>query len=125
MLDFGLPELLLIIAIAVLAIGPEQVPSIMYRFGKFIQRMRGFQFAMSRHFDNFMDDYDTKKSQNTAGSDTADASESEDALAKARAEAEADEDEAYISPPNDQNAQTPDLFGDADDHNSEGKGDKS
>ena len=95
MLDFGWPELFLIIGITVLAIGPDQVPAVLYKFGKLVQRMKYMRFALSQQFDNFMNDLETQQAQKTA---------SEENTAKpghemsARIEAEADEDESYILP---------------------------
>ena len=65
MLDFGLPELFLIIAIAVLAIGPGQAPKLLYQFGKFVNRLRGLRFALSRQFDHFMEECEAQDENTT------------------------------------------------------------
>ena len=58
MLDFGLPELLLIIAITVIVIGPKEIPVLMFKFGKLVQRLNGLKYALSKHFDHFMQDFE-------------------------------------------------------------------
>ena len=87
MLDFGLPELFLIIAIAVLVIGPDQVPGLMYKFGKFLNRLRGLRFALSKQFDDFMDEVELREDAKKAS-----------ATPQETDEASHDEDEAYITP---------------------------
>ena len=61
MLDFGWPELLLVIIIAVFAIGPKEVPEIMYGIGRIIRRFQYFKFAVSKQFDAFMDHVDVEE----------------------------------------------------------------
>lgn len=64
MLDFGLTELFLIVAVAVLAIGPDQMPGLMYRLGAMLRRLRGLRYAMGRHFDDFMEQQDRQNTSN-------------------------------------------------------------
>ena len=54
MLDFGFPELLLIAAIAVFAIGPKDIPKIMYQVGRFFRRLQYVRFAISQQFDEVL-----------------------------------------------------------------------
>lgn len=61
MLDFGWPELLLVIIIAVFAIGPKEVPEIMYGIGRIVRRFQYFKFAISKQFDAFMDHVDIEE----------------------------------------------------------------
>ena len=58
MLDFGWPELLLIIAIAVFVIGPDEIPAIMQGLGRIVRRIQYVKFALSRQFDDFMREHD-------------------------------------------------------------------
>ena len=112
MLDFGLPELFLIIAVTVLVIGPDQVPGLMYKFGKFLNRMRGLRFALSKQFDDFMDEVELREDNKKSSTPPREADEA------AYDEAAHDEDEAYITPkpdildkdPGDRSEQTASLF---------------
>jgi len=54
MLDFGFFELLLILALCVLVIGPQDIPKVMVGLGRIMRRMQYVRFAMSRQFDEFM-----------------------------------------------------------------------
>ncbi len=58
MLDFGLPELLLIMAVAVLVIGPKEIPELMRGLGRIVRRLQYMKFALSQQFDDFMKDHD-------------------------------------------------------------------
>ena len=54
MIDFSLFELLIIIAVAVLVIGPKDIPHIMVGFGRFIRRLRYMRFAFTQQFEDMM-----------------------------------------------------------------------
>jgi sec-independent protein translocase protein TatB len=54
MLDIGWSEVLLILIIAVLVIGPKDVPKIMFTFGRMIRRLQYARFAMTRQFDEIL-----------------------------------------------------------------------
>lgn len=54
MLDFGLPELLIIVAIAVFVIGPSDIPKIMYGLGRLFRRFQYVRYAMSQQFDDVL-----------------------------------------------------------------------
>lgn len=54
MLDFGLPELLIIAAIAVFVIGPNDIPKIMYGLGRLFRRFQYVRYAMSQQFDDVL-----------------------------------------------------------------------
>lgn len=95
MLDFGWPELFLIIGIAVLAIGPDQVPTLLYKLGRFVQRMKYMRFALSQQFENFMNDVEIQNEQ--ASKNTQDKTR-DDIANSIQAESDADEDESYILP---------------------------
>ncbi len=58
MLDFGFPELLLIMAVAVLVIGPNEIPAVMRALGRVIRRLQYVRYAFSRQFDEFMEEGD-------------------------------------------------------------------
>jgi sec-independent protein translocase protein TatB len=50
--DFGLVELLVIGAVALIVVGPKDLPKVMRQFGQFVGRMR----AMAREFQNQFDE---------------------------------------------------------------------
>ena len=54
MLDFGWPELLIIVAIAVFVIGPDDIPNIMYALGRFFRRFQYVRYAISQQFDDVL-----------------------------------------------------------------------
>lgn len=86
MLDFGWPELFLIIAVAVIVIGPDEIPVLMVALGRIVRRIQYIKFAISQQFDDVMRDADLddiRKSVNFEAPD--DISE----------ENEADADEAF------------------------------
>jgi len=58
MLDFGWAELFVIVAVAIFIMGPKEIPQIMYGFGRLVRRLQYLRFAMSRQFDDFMEEHD-------------------------------------------------------------------
>lgn len=54
MLDFGWMELLIIMAVAILVIGPDEIPSLMLNLGRFARRIQYVRFAISQQFDDMM-----------------------------------------------------------------------
>ena len=61
MFDFGWAELLIIAAIALFVIGPQDIPKIAYSVGKFVRRLKYIQFALTSQFDDFMDKVEAKE----------------------------------------------------------------
>lgn len=53
---FGIswPELLLVLVISVLVIGPKDIPNILYQVGRFFRRIQYIKFAMSQQFDDLL-----------------------------------------------------------------------
>ena len=104
MLDFGFPELLMIVAVLILVVGPKQIPEIMYNLGRIMRRLSYMRFALSRQFEDFMHDMDVKKtdgkttdSLNILPGDN----KAHDSVAIARAEVEGEgeeEEEDFITP---------------------------
>ena len=66
MLDFGWPELFLIMAVAVLVIGPDEIPAIMRGLGRIVRRLQYIKFALSQQFDDFMKDHDLEEMRGEA-----------------------------------------------------------
>ncbi len=56
MLDFGWPELLIIVAVAVIVIGPAEIPALMVGLGRVFKRFQYMKFAISSQFDDIMRD---------------------------------------------------------------------
>lgn len=54
MLDFGFPELLVIVALAVVVLGPKEIPKVMHALGRVVRRLQYVRYAMSTQFDDFM-----------------------------------------------------------------------
>ena len=58
MLDFGWTELFLIIALAVIVIGPKEIPVLMVALGRVVRRVQYIKFAISQQFEDVMRDAD-------------------------------------------------------------------
>ena len=58
MLDFGWPELFLIMVVAVIVIGPNELPVIMRGMGRLFRRFQYVKYAISRQFDDVMREAD-------------------------------------------------------------------
>lgn len=54
MLDIGWPELMIILVIAVIVIGPKDLPKTMYTVGKWVKAARRMTGQMQRQFDDAM-----------------------------------------------------------------------
>ncbi len=87
MLDFGWSELILIIALAVVVIGPKELPNLMYGLGRVVRRLHYIKFALTQQFDDFMKDADMKDIGRSVNFEAPDLYE------------DADEDEALAAPP--------------------------
>lgn len=58
MLDFGWPELLIILVITIFVVGPEDIPKVMVGLGRLFRRFQYIKFAMSKQFEDIMRDSD-------------------------------------------------------------------
>ncbi len=58
MLDFGWPELFLIITVAIIVIGPEEIPVVMVAIGRIMRRLHYIKYTISQQFDDVMRDAD-------------------------------------------------------------------
>ncbi len=61
MLDFGWFEFLIVLAVAVFAIGPKELPRLMRSVGKFVRRLQNMRFALTRQFDALMEEEEEEK----------------------------------------------------------------
>jgi len=60
-LDFGWAELLVIMAVAVFVIGPQDIPKVMHGIGRFLRRLQYIKFAISKQFDDVMNTADIEE----------------------------------------------------------------
>ena len=58
MLDFGFVELLMIMVIAVLVMGPNEIPKVMVALGRVVRRVQYVKYAFSQQFEDVMRDAD-------------------------------------------------------------------
>lgn len=58
MLDFGFSELVLIIALSVLLIGPKELPVVMRTLGRIVRRLQYVRYAFSQQFEDFLKEHD-------------------------------------------------------------------
>ena len=54
MFDVGWAEILVIVAVAVMVIGPQDIPKVMYGIGRFMRRLQYVRFAVSQQFDDIL-----------------------------------------------------------------------
>ncbi len=97
MLDFGWPELFVIIALAIIFIGPQDIPVVMVALGRVFRRLSYIRYAISRQFDDIMHEADIdniRKSVNfeAADFDEAEADEDYDVLPASEKEEEPSDD---------------------------------
>lgn len=67
MLDFSWSELLVVIIVAVFAIGPKQLPALLYGLGRIIRRLQYMRYAVTRQFDDFMAETDLQDINRVGG----------------------------------------------------------
>lgn len=58
MLGFSWSELLMVFVVAIVAIGPKQIPDVLYHMGRMARRLQYMRFALSKQFDDFMEKAD-------------------------------------------------------------------
>lgn len=58
MFDFSFAELLLIIVLIVLVMGPNEIPVVMRQLGRIVRRLQYVRFAVSQQFEDFMRTHD-------------------------------------------------------------------
>jgi sec-independent protein translocase protein TatB len=63
-LDFSWSELLVVVIVTILAVGPKQLPEVLYGFGRLIRRLQYMKYALSKQFDDFMDQADLRDIRN-------------------------------------------------------------
>lgn len=81
MMDFSWSELFVIIALAIILIGPDEIPGLMVTLGRIVRRLQYMRFAITQQFDDIMRDADLdeiRKSVNFEASDDTDEAEEDD-----------------------------------------------
>lgn len=63
MLNFGWAELLIVMAVAVFVIGPQDIPKIMYGLGRVMRRFQYIRYAFSQQMDDILRAGDIKELQ--------------------------------------------------------------
>ena len=61
MLDISWAELLVVIVVAVVVIGPQDIPKIMYTLGRVVRRLQYVRFALSKQFEDFLKEHDLEE----------------------------------------------------------------
>ncbi|OFW87262.1 MAG: hypothetical protein A3J37_08225 [Alphaproteobacteria bacterium RIFCSPHIGHO2_12_FULL_45_9] len=64
MLDFAWSEFLVVIIVAVIVIGPKQLPEVLYGLGRVARRLQYMKFALSKQFEDFMEQADLNEIRN-------------------------------------------------------------
>lgn len=64
MFDFSGSEFALVVVVAILAIGPKQLPEVLHGLGKLFRRLQYMRFAVSRQFDDFMEQAELNELRN-------------------------------------------------------------
>ena len=82
MLDFGWTELLVIMGLAILVIGPNEIPALMRGLGNLMRRVSYIKYAFTQQFDDFMRDSDLDDIRNSVNFETARRSEDFDEAAE-------------------------------------------
>lgn len=54
MFDLSWSELLIVVAVAVLVIGPKELPAVMHTLGRLARRLQYIRYAFSQQFEDFM-----------------------------------------------------------------------
>ncbi len=61
MLDFAWSEFLVVIVVAVLVIGPKDIPKVMQGLGRIMRRVHYLKFALSQQFEDLMKENDLEE----------------------------------------------------------------
>lgn len=69
MFDLSWAELLVIFAVALIFIGPKDIPNIAYQIGKFFRRLKYMQFALTNQFEDFMKQTEVRENSTPDQSD--------------------------------------------------------
>ena len=88
MLDFGWPELFIIIVLCVLFVGPDELPRVMVALGRLVRRLQYARYTISQQFEEIMRDADLDDIRKSVNFEEGDALNIEE---------DAESDEAYAT----------------------------
>ena len=71
MLDFGWTELVVIMVLGVLVIGPNEIPAMMRALGNIMRRISYMKYAFTQQFDDFMREADLDDIRSSVNFETA------------------------------------------------------
>lgn len=82
MFNIGWAEGLVILVVAVFVIGPKELPKMMYGLGRLVRRVQYMKFALSRQFDDVLNqiDLDDLRKNNVVLPDTDEAAADEESF---------------------------------------------
>jgi sec-independent protein translocase protein TatB len=58
MFDVGFAELLLVVVLAVIVLGPQEIPKVMLMLGRVMRRLQYVRYAFSQQFEDFLKEND-------------------------------------------------------------------
>lgn len=99
MFDISWTEMLVVVAVAVLVIGPKDIPKILYQVGRFFRRFQYVKFAMSRQFDEILRAGDIEELRKGVNFEVKADKPATQEQKDASAQAERDADEELAAPP--------------------------
>lgn len=79
MFDIGWAELLVISAVAILVIGPKDIPKMMHTLGRVMRRVQYVKFALSQQFEDMMKEHDLDELRNLNDKYSKDSPETDEA----------------------------------------------
>ncbi|NCT40470.1 MAG: hypothetical protein GW778_02260 [Alphaproteobacteria bacterium] len=82
MLDFGWTELVVIMGLGVLVIGPDEIPAMMRGLGNLMRRISYIKYAFTQQFDDFMREADMDDIRKSVNFETARRSDAFDEAAE-------------------------------------------
>lgn len=97
MLDFAWSELLVVIAVAVLVIGPNDIPKVMRSLGQLMRRVQYMKFALSQQFEDLMKETDLEELQRLHQAAMKDLPDTDEAAADSEEEGAHDKDDDVIA----------------------------
>ncbi|MBU0859667.1 MAG: Sec-independent protein translocase protein TatB [Alphaproteobacteria bacterium] len=66
MFNLGWAEMLLVVVVAVVAIGPRELPTVMRALGRVVRRMQYMRYALSQQFEDFMQEHELDELRRSA-----------------------------------------------------------
>lgn len=78
MFDIGWSEMLLVAVVAILVIGPDELPAIMRTLGRIVRRLQYVRYAFSQQFEDFMKENDLDDIRKQVNFEARDIDESDD-----------------------------------------------